>query len=90
MIAGARCVLADSKVIIGAAMKKLTIWDRETMLSQAPRTLDLEGAPAITVLSAVCFVFSYLQAINDQKSAILPDNRVLLVNNNPGGHLFQV
>eukprot|EP01105_Mastigella_eilhardi_P005451 TRINITY_DN17154_c0_g1_i1.p1 TRINITY_DN17154_c0_g1~~TRINITY_DN17154_c0_g1_i1.p1 ORF type:complete len:687 (+),score=180.50 TRINITY_DN17154_c0_g1_i1:62-2062(+) len=86
IVSGFRCILADNKNIIGVSIKKLTVWERDKMKKDgepdqasesAPHTVELEGAPCIA-------------AIHDQKSLLLSDNRVILVNNNPGGHLFQV
>lgn len=75
-VSRARCALANSKIIVAILLKKILIWERDPF-SKAPKTLELEGAPTIA-------------AISESKSAILPGSRLLIANNNPGGHLFQV
>eukprot|EP01105_Mastigella_eilhardi_P019655 TRINITY_DN4640_c0_g1_i1.p1 TRINITY_DN4640_c0_g1~~TRINITY_DN4640_c0_g1_i1.p1 ORF type:complete len:663 (-),score=178.99 TRINITY_DN4640_c0_g1_i1:40-1752(-) len=76
VIAGSKSILADGKTILAIAAKKFTIWDRDNML-QVPRSVVLEGASCLSV-------------INEQKSELMPDNRVIVVNASPGGHVFQM
>jgi hypothetical protein len=77
LIDGVRAVLANNKLIVGIAPKRLVVWDRELMTTQQARVVELAAAP------------SQISSISDF-SALIGDSRVLVVNGNPGGHLFHV
>jgi len=73
---GVRRVVANSKYIVAIAQKKLLVWDRSN-LEKPPKEVDTTNAPTpITTVS--------------ERSAMAQEDRVVIVNNSPGGHIFQV
>jgi len=77
LLEGVRRVLANSLLIVGIAPKKIIIWQRRSMTTEAPRIIDTSGAPKQIVSTS-------------EMSAFIGDTRLVLVNTNPNGHLFQV
>lgn len=73
---GVRRVVANSKYVVAIGAKRLLVWARER-LGAAPRVVDLAGAPTpITTVS--------------ERTTMGAADRVVIVNNSPGGHIFQV
>jgi len=73
---GVRRVVANSKYIVAIAQKKLLVWNRSN-LEKPPKEIDTTNAPTpITTVS--------------DRSAMSQEDRVVIVNNSPGGHIFQV
>jgi len=73
---GVRRVAANSKYIVAIAQKKLLVWARKN-LEKPPKEIDITNAPTpITTVS--------------ERSCMSQENRVVIVNNSPGGHIFQV
>jgi len=73
---GVRRVVANGRYIVAIAQKKLLVWDR-TNLEKPPKEIDTTNAPTpITTVS--------------ERSAMAQEDRVVIVNNSPGGHIFQV
>jgi len=73
---GVRRVVANSKYIVAIALKKLLVWTRSN-LDKPPKDIDITSAPTpITTVS--------------ERSAMAQEDRVVIVNNSPGGHIFQV
>jgi len=71
-----RRVAANHKYIVAIAQKRLLVWDRIN-LDTPPRVIDTTGAPSpITTVS--------------DRSTMTQEDRVVIVNNSPGGHIFQV
>jgi len=71
-----RRVAANNKYIVAIAQKRLIVWDRSN-LDKPPREVDTSSAPTpITTVS--------------DRSAMTQEDRVVIVNNSPGGHIFQV
>jgi len=77
LVEGVRCILANSRMLLGLAPKRIIVWDRDTMTSQPPRVVDLSSTP--TQIASI-----------GEFSTLVGDTRVLLINANPGGHAFQV
>jgi len=73
---GVRRVVANSKYIVAIAQKKLLVWNRNN-LEKPPKEIDITNAPTpITTVS--------------ERSSMAQEDRVVIVNNSPGGHIFQV
>jgi len=73
---GVRRVVANARFIVAIALKRLLVWER-TSLDKPPRIVDTTGAPnPITAVS--------------ERSTMTQEDRVIIVNNSPGGHIFQV
>jgi len=73
---GVRRVVANNKYIVAIAQKKLLVWTRSN-LEKPPTEIDTTNAPTpITTVS--------------ERSAMAQEDRVVIVNNSPGGHIFQV
>ena len=72
-----RRVLANSAVIVGVAPKRIVVWARDTIATQQPRIIDTTAAP-MQIMST------------SEMSALVSDTRLVLMNTNPSGHLFQV
>jgi len=71
-----RRVVANQKYIVAICQKRLLVWDRSN-LDKPPREIDTTGAPTpITTVS--------------ERSTMTQEDRVVIVNNSPGGHIFQV
>jgi len=77
LLEGVRRVVANSLLIVGIAPKKIIVWQRRNMTTEAPRVIDTSGAPKQIVSTS-------------EMSTLIGDTRVILVNTNPSGHLFQV
>jgi len=73
---GVRRIVANHKYIVAIAQKKLIVWTRSN-LDKPPKEIDTTGAPTpITTVS--------------ERSSMAQEDRVVIVNNSPGGHIFQV
>ena len=72
-----RRVLANSSVIVGVAPKRIVVWARDTITTQQPRIIDTTAAP-MQIMST------------SEMSVLVSDTRLVLMNTNPSGHLFQV
>jgi len=71
-----RRVVANSKYIVAIAQKRLLVWERKS-LDKPPREIDTTSAPTpITTVS--------------ERSTMTQEDRVVIVNNSPSGHIFQV
>jgi len=77
LLEGVRRVLANSLLIVGVAPKRIIVWQRRSMTAEPPRIIDTSGAPKQIVSTS-------------EMSSLIGDTRVVLVNTNPNGHLFQV
>jgi len=73
---GVRRVVANHKFIVAIAHKRLLVWERSE-LDKPPREVDITSAPTpITTVS--------------ERSTMTQEDRVVIVNNSPSGHIFQV
>jgi len=73
---GVRRVCANQKYIVAIAHKRLLVWER-SRLDKPPREIDVTSAPTpITTVS--------------DRSTMTQGDRVVIVNNSSGGHIFQV
>jgi len=71
-----RRVAANNKYIVAIAQKRLLVWERSN-LDKPPREIDTTSAPSpITTVS--------------DRSTMTQEDRVVIVNNSPSGHIFQV
>jgi len=77
LLEGVRRVIANSLLIVGIAPKKIIVWQRRSMTTEPPRIIDTSGAPKQIVSTS-------------EMSTLASDTRLILVNTNPNGHLFQV
>lgn len=73
---GVRRIVANSKYVVAIGAKRLLVWARDS-LAKPPRVVDLTGAP------------TPITTISERTTMGAPD-RVVIVNNSPGGHIFQV
>ena len=74
---GIRRVLANTSVIVGVAPKRMVVWELENMATKPPRVIDTSTAP-MHIMST------------SEMSTLVSNTRVVLMNTNPSGHLFQV
>jgi len=73
---GVRRVVANARFIVAIALKRLLVWERSS-LGKPPRVVDTTCAPnPITAVS--------------ERSTMTQEDRVVIINNSPGGHIFQV
>jgi len=77
LLEGVRRVLANSLLIVGIAPKRIIVWQRGSMTTEPPRIIDTSSAPKQIVSTS-------------EMSTLADDTRLVLVNTNPSGHLFQV
>jgi len=77
LMEGVRRVLANSLLIVGVAPKRIIVWQRRSMTTEPPHIIDTSAAPVQIVSTS-------------EMSAFIGDTRLVLVNTNPSGHLFQV
>jgi len=77
LMEGVRRVLANSLLIVGVAPKRIIVWQRRSMTTEPPHIIDTSNAPVQIVSTS-------------EMSAFIGDTRLVLVNTNPSGHLFQV
>jgi len=77
LLEGVRRVIANSLLIVGIAPKRIIVWQRRSMTTEPPHIIDTSSAPVQIVSTS-------------EMSAFIGDTRVILVNTNPSGHLFQV
>ena len=70
-----RLAVANDKYLVGIGVKRIVVWDIVPQGLGEPRQYALESSPSIA---------------SPKDWSCLIGNRLLLVNNNPGGHLFQV
>jgi len=77
LLEGVRRVLANSLLIVGVAPKRIIVWQRRSMTTEPPHIIDTSSAPVQIVSTS-------------EMSSFIGDTRLVLVNTNPSGHLFQV
>jgi len=77
LLEGVRRVLANSLLIVGIAPKRIIVWQRRSMTTEPPHIIDTSSAPVQIVSTS-------------EMSAFIGETRLVLVNTNPSGHLFQV
>jgi len=77
LMEGVRRVLANSLLIVGIAPKRIIVWQRRSMTTEPPHIIDTSNAPVQIVSTS-------------EMSSFIGDTRLVLVNTNPSGHLFQV
>jgi len=77
LLEGVRRVLANSLLIVGVAPKRIIVWQRRSMTTEPPHIIDTSNAPVQIVSTS-------------EMSSFIGDTRLVLVNTNPSGHLFQV
>jgi len=73
---GVRRVVANHRFIVAICHKRMLVWERSS-LDKPPREVDTSSAPSI--ITAV-----------SERSTMTQEDRVVIVNNSPGGHIFQV
>jgi len=77
LLEGVRRVLANSLLIVGVAPKRIIVWQRRSMTTEPPHIIDTSNAP-IQIVST------------SEMSSFIGETRLVLVNTNASGHLFQV
>jgi len=77
LLEGVRRVLANSLLIVGIAPKRIIVWQRRSMTTEPPHIIDTSSAPVQIVSTS-------------EMSSFIGETRLVLVNTNPSGHLFQV